>query len=257
MVGIVGFGKMGEAIARGLLKRGIEVGTFDVSVDRRDLAVKLGVKVFESNVELVQESYVIFLAVKPQYFNKVCEELEGKVTHCLVVSIMAGVKSQRICRCLGLDRVVRVMPNTPALVGEGALGVSFCGDFTAEEKEKVLELLEVAGVVVEVDESLMDAVTALSGSGPAYVFLFLEALEDAGVNLGLSRDVARLLALQTLKGSVRLFEEKGGLFREYLNMVTSPGGTTIRALKVLEESGFKGLVMDAVEAAERRAKELG
>ncbi|BAT70960.1 pyrroline-5-carboxylate reductase [Thermosulfidibacter takaii ABI70S6] len=258
MIGIVGFGKMGEAIAKGLKNKGLVVGTYDVDPKRMEIAKKNGLEVFDSNKDLVENSEVVFLAVKPQIFSMVCHELKGSFNDQLVVSIMAGISSEKILDGLDLDRVVRVMPNTPALVGEGALAVSYCGKFTEKEKRQIQELLSVMGDVVEVGEYLMNAVTALSGSGPAYVFLFLEALEDAGVNLGIPRDMARRLAFQTIKGSVKLFEQyESNLPRDYVNMVTSPGGTTIAALKVLEKKGFKGIIINAIEEAKKRADELG
>ncbi len=258
MVGIIGFGKMGEAIARGLIEKGVDIITYDVASERRIEADSLGVRVASSNLEVVERSDVIFIAVKPQVFTDVAGPLKGKVASGkIVVSIMAGVKSARVKELLDIQRVVRVMPNTPALVGEGVMAVCWCGDFSDSEKKLVGDMLSTLGVVVEVQERYMDAVTALSGSGPAYVFLFLEALTDAGVKVGLPRDVALKLAFQTIKGSVRLFELNGGIPRVFIDMVTSPGGTTVEALHVLERAGFKGIVMDAVEAAKRRSEELG
>ena len=256
VVGILGFGKMGEAIAKGLLNKGFKVVAYDISEGRKSLAKEMGVEALKTPLSLVSSADVIFVAVKPQVFLDAVRPMGAVPDTKVVVSVMAGVSSETIKKAMGIDRVVRVMPNTPALVGEGALAVAFCGEFSQEEKERILTLLDPLGLVVEVQEVYMDAVTALSGSGPAYVFLFLEALEDAGVRVGLPRDVARLLALQTLKGSVRLAEE-GSSARDLINAVTSPGGTTIAALHVLERAGFKGIVMDAVEAAWRRSKELG
>ncbi len=258
MVGILGFGKMGEAIALGLKSLGdVDVGAFDVDRERLSLAEKGGIRTFGSGAELVESSDVVILAVKPQVIEGVADEIRGRLDRKLVVSIAAGVSCEKLKKVLGIDRVVRVMPNTPALVSQGAVAVSFCGSFSEEERQTVLRLLSALGRTFEVPEGYMDAVTALSGSGPAYVFLFLEALSDAGVKVGLPRELALELAFQTLKGSVALFEAEGGIPREFIDMVTSPGGTTISALHILERSGFKGIVMDAVEAAFRRSKELG
>jgi len=258
MVGIIGFGKMGEAIASGLKNKGFEIGVFDVSLERKSEAQKQGFTVFSSNRELVEKCNKIFLAVKPQVFSNVAGEIRDVVSQGhLFISIMAGVSSQKIKKVLDKGKIVRVMPNTPALVGEGAIAVSFPEDLSVSERNQVEEMLAVLGRVTVVDECYMDAVTALSGSGPAYVFLFLEALIDAGVRQGLSRDIAMELAFQTLKGSVKLFESLGGIPRSFIDMVTSPGGTTIAALHVLERAGFKGIIMDAIDAATRRSKELG
>ncbi len=258
MIGIIGFGKMGEAIALGLKGLGEKIGVFDIDQERVKFAKEQGLTVFEDNVSLVKNSSLIILAVKPQVIKDVLDEIKTHISSDkLVVSIAAGVRSDTIKEALGIDRVVRVMPNTPALVGEGAIVLSFCGGFTEREKRLVTEVFRPLGEVFVLDEVYMDAVTALSGSGPAYVFLFLEALSDAGVKVGLSRDVSLRLALQTLKGSLVLFERKEGIPRKFIDMVTSPGGTTISALHTLEINGFKGIIMSAVEEAYRRSKELG
>ncbi len=259
MIGIIGFGRMGEAIALGLKGVGdVELGVFDIDRERRSLAQSKGLRVFSGNVELVRSSDVVILAVKPQVMYEVASEIKGDISDSkLVISIAAGISCEKLKKMLEIERVVRVMPNTPALVSQGAIALSFCGSFSEKEKELVLEIFSVLGRTFEVPESYMDAVTALSGSGPAYVFLFLEALSDAGVRVGLPRDLSLELAFQTLKGSIYLFESRKTVPREFIDMVTSPGGTTISALHILERAGFKGIVMDAVEAAWRRSKELG
>lgn len=258
MVGIIGFGKMGEAIAKGLKEKGFQVGVFDVSQERRVKAQSLGFTVFGSNKELVKSCDKIFIAVKPQVFTDVAKEIKDGISReHILISVMAGISSEKIRKVLDMEKVVRVMPNTPALVGEGAIAVSFPEDLSEAESDEVKDMLSVLGRVVVLEERYMDAVTALSGSGPAYVFLFLEALVDAGVKEGLPREVSMELAFQTLKGSVKLFESIGGIPRNFIDMVTSPGGTTIAALHVLERAGFKGIIMDAVEAAKRRSEELG
>ncbi len=256
-MGIVGFGRMGEAIARGLKTLGVELCTCDPSEERREVARALDIAVEETCSQVASRSETLFLAVKPQVFPQVAKELEGRVNHCIVVSVMAGIGTGRLKKDLSIDRVVRVMPNTPALIGEGAIAYCTSGSFSEEEIEGLERMLSVLGRVVPVPEAYMDAVTGLSGSGPAYLFLFLEALEDAGVRVGLPRDVARALAVQTVKGSVLLLERTSQPPRELINAVTSPGGTTIAALHALEKGGFKGLIMDAVLRATERSKELG
>ncbi len=258
MVGIIGFGKMGEAIGKALINKGFKVATHDPSPERRKLAESMGIEVATSNAHVAESSELLIIAVKPQVFREVAGSMRGAVADTgVAVSVMAGVSSQTLKEALGIDRVVRVMPNTPALVGEGAVAVSFCGDFSPEERKKVFEVLEGLGEVFEVPEGYMDAITGLSGSGPAYIFLFIEALSDAGVKVGLPRDLATRLSIQTVKGSVKLLTETGASCRELLEAVTSPGGTTIHGLHELEKSGFKGIVMEAVEAATRRSRELG
>jgi len=182
------------------------------------------------------------LAIKPQYFHAAIEKsviqesLADQSASPLVVSIVAGVPIAAIAEATGVPKIARVMPNTPCLIMEGASAVSFSDPVPPEQQQQVLDLLGAVGQVVSVPENLMDSVTGLSGSGPAYVFTFIESLIDAGVFTGLPRDIARKLAIQT---------------------VTSPGGTTIAGLKQLEVNDFRGTVIQAVEAATRRAKELG
>ena len=258
MTGIIGFGRMGEAIAKGLKQKSFEVCVYDISPARVELARKMGLTVCESLEDLVARSREVFIAVKPQSFSDVADCIKGRFEgDQIVVSVMAGVSISRLRDELGWDRIVRVMPNTPALVAEGAIACSFSGSLDEGDRERVLDMLRGLGRVVCVKEDLMDAVTGLSGSGPAYVFLFIEALEDAGVKLGLDRETSRLLALQTVKGAAVLMEKGRAVPRELINAVTSPGGTTIAALSLLEREGFKGILIDAVEAAARRSRELG
>ena len=174
-----------------------------------------------------------------------------------MVSIVAGVSIDVIAEATGVPQIARVMPNTPCLIMEGASAVSFSNPVSPEQQKQVLDLLGAVGTVVSVPENLMNSVTGLSGSGPAYVFTFIESLIDAGVLTGLPRDIARKLAIQTVIGAAQLVEQSGEHPAVLRDRVTSPGGTTIAALKQLEVNDFRGTVIQAVEAATGRAKELG
>jgi len=259
---IIGLGKMGEAILKGLLpqvqKGEIALTGYEVSDQRkRELEGRYPLTLSSSLQEALEETEVILVAVKPQQIEGLLAEMGGLVEGRLLMSIAAGISSSFIQKRVSPNaRIVRVMPNTPALVGEGALVCALGPNTGPKEREIVEKLLSPLGIVIEVAEGLMDAVTALSGSGPAYVFLFLQALSDAGVKVGLPRDLASALIIQTMKGSLRLLEELKGHPALMMEMVTSPGGTTIAALHAMERAGIRGIIMDGVEAAAKRSKEL-
>lgn len=221
------------------------------------------IEVRASNPGLFAACDIVFLSVKPQFLNDavdaqaIAKALSKSEQSPLVVSIMAGVTIAQISETTGLKRIVRVMPNTPSLIMEGAAGIASSPEVTEEELQTVSKLMSSVGCVTSVSEQLLDAVTGLSGSGPAYVFTFIEALVDGGVLNGLPRDIARELAIQTVIGSAKLVQESGEHPAVLRDRVTSPGGTTIEALKVLEMNDFRGTVIQAVESATRRSKELG
>ncbi len=261
-IAFIGGGNMAEAIMRGLLREdvGIEVCIAEINPKRRDeLAAQFPhVQVVADAAEAVQWGEVIVLAIKPQHAAGVLDLIEPVVTtdH-LVISIMAGIPTSKIEASLVPGcRVVRAMPNTPALVGAGATAVCSGRKASPDDLDLARQIFAMNGVAVSVEEKLMDAVTGLSGSGPAYVFIFIEALSDAGVKNGLPRDVATQLAAQTVLGAARMVVEGGEHPALLKEKVTSPGGTTIAALHVLENRSFRGAVMDAVEAACLRSKEL-
>ena len=260
----LGAGNMARALLHGCLTRG---GTprEQLGGHRRGARgggarhERLGVRGFASNAEACAWSTAIVLAVKPQVLPGVLREIAPLVTpEQLVVSIAAGVPIARIVEGLsGHARVVRAMPNTPAMVGEGATAISVAGGATAEDVAEAEALFGSVGTVVQVPESLMDAVTGLSGSGPAYAFIAIEALSDAGVRAGLPRDVATKLAAQTLLGASKLALTTGEHPGKLKDMVTSPAGTTIAGVAALERGGLRSALMAAVEAATARSKELG
>ena len=267
-IGFIGAGQMAQALVTGISRAWPDIN-FEIT-DPSPEAQKNFCSKVESTVEIRQSigevfknCDVVFLAIKPQYFRdaidreKIEQALTQSDTTPLVISIMAGINIQTLIEVTGMPRIARVMPNTPCLVMEGASAVSVSSDVSPTEKQHVLDLLNSVGTATLVDEGLIDSVTGLSGSGPAYVFTFIEALIDAGVLTGLSRAVARDLAIQTVIGSAKLVAETGEHPAVLRDRVTSPGGTTIAALKQLEINNFRASVIQAVEASTTRAKELG
>jgi pyrroline-5-carboxylate reductase len=263
-IGLIGGGNMGEALVKGLLQSGqfntSQVMVSDISRDRLNyLQDKYQLSTLSENGRVARASDVLILAVKPQQIGDVLDEINGQVEHLpLVISIAAGVTIASIEQ--GLSKpvpVVRVMSNTPALVLTGATAIAGGSHAKRDHLATARVLFESVGLVVEVDEAHMDAVTGLSGSGPAYVYLFMEALTDAGVLMGLSRPVARALAVQTTLGAAKLAANSDSHLAALKDQITSPGGTTIHGLAVLEGGGMRGMVMEAVEAATRRSAELG
>lgn len=263
-IGLIGGGFMGEACVSALLKGGVTqpdaVTVSDVADARRKhLASEYGVSVTSESADAAQNADIVVLAVKPQEFPSVASSLQGRLAGSqTVLSIMAGLPISSVTEALAHDAVVRVMPNTAAFVGE-AMSVWLATDAVSDAAlEAVEKLLSALGREVRVsDEKYLDMATAVSGSGPGFVFLFLETLIDAAVNIGLRRDLAEELALQTVHGAVSLAKETGKHPAELRNMVTSPAGTTAAGLQVLEEAGLRAAVIDAVEASYQRAKELG
>lgn len=263
-IGLIGGGNMGEALIRGLLQSGRfeadQIMVSDISQDRLDyLQSTYQLPTFVDNGKVAGNSDVIILAVKPQQMGDVLADISAGVKHLpLVISVAAGVTIATIEQGLGTSvPVIRVMPNTPALVLTGASAIAGGAHASGDHMAMARMLFESVGLVVEVDEANMDAVTGLSGSGPAYVYLFMEALIDAGVLMGLSRPVARDLAVQTTLGAAKLAATSDSHLAALKDQITSPGGTTIHGLTVLEEGGMRGMLMEAVAAATRRSAELG
>ena len=263
-IGVVGAGKIGAAIMRGIVRAGLagkdQVMASDVSEQLRDDVVKeLAIKATPDNCVLCEFADIVILAVKPQIVGTVAQEIAKKLgSKKLLVSVAAGVPIARIEANLDNGaRVVRVMPNITCVAGAGAAGFAGGSHATAEDLEKVGAILNSFGVGLPVEEKYLDAVTGLSGSGPAYVLLFMEALADGGVQVGLARDVALKLAIQTVYGAAKMALESNKHLGELKDEVTSPGGTTIAGLYAMEQKGFRGIVMDAVVNATRRSQELG
>ena len=263
-IAFVGGGTMGEAFIRGLLSKDLVApGNLVVSdpleTRRTYLSRELGIRTTASNAEAVADAQVVALAVKPQALDAVLTELAGRIDpDALVLTIVAGAKIDLIRESLDAESVVRIMPNMPGQIGEG-ISVWAASPETSElQREQAGAIISALGEGICVDdERYLDMATAVSGSGPAYVFLFIEALTDAGVRLGFSRPIAEKLALHTVRGAAILASEKGLHPAILRNMVTSPGGTTAEALHELEMGGFRGLLSEAVAAAYERAISLG
>jgi len=262
-IGMIGCGKMGAILLQGILRRSLvsagQILVADAVRERIEEIRKAHPEmVAEENGNLARQADILILAVKPQNMSALLDEISAAVhPGQLIISIAAGISTRKIEKHFpGPVRVVRVMPNTPALVGEGATALAAGSSATAADLETAGRIFEAVGLTVTVAEYLMDAVTGLSGSGPGYVFVMLEALADAGVLLGLPRDIALKLAAQTFLGAAKLCLEAGKHPGELKDMVTSPGGTTIAGLKALEDNRLRATLMTAVEAAASRSKAL-
>lgn len=262
--GFIGAGKMATSLIRGMIRAGAATNDSVIASDastqaREALDRDTGVRVVGSNAEVADGSNVVILAVKPQHMAEVLAELKPSITpdH-LVISIAAGVALATIAEGLGVGRrLARVMPNTPALVGEGASGYCLGPGAIEGDDAIVRACVEAVGRAHRVPENLLDAVTGLSGSGPAYAFVMIEALADGGVLAGLPRDVALDLAAQTLLGSARMVLDTGLHPAALKDQVASPGGTTIAGLHALERGGLRAALIDAVAASAARSAELG
>jgi pyrroline-5-carboxylate reductase len=264
-IGFIGAGQMAQALARGFLAAGLVEARQLVAADpvRPTLeafcSATPGARPLADNRQVVEAADVVLLAVKPQQVAAVAEQLGGRLDPAkLLVSIAAGMRLKTLADLLHTQRLVRVMPNTPCLVGCGASGYSLGPGATPADAQLVRQLLESVGKAFLVsDEKLLDAVTGLSGSGPAFVYVMIEALSDGGVRMGLPRDVAAALAAQTVRGAAEMVLVTGEHPAALKDRVTSPGGTTIAGLQALEVGAVRAALMAAVEAATRRSTELG
>jgi pyrroline-5-carboxylate reductase len=262
---VLGAGKMGGALGRGLVSAGAmaadHIVVFDTDGEKaRNLAHELGTgcRAADNACSAVERADIILVAVKPKIVANVLKEIASAVGQSqLIISIAAGVHLAKMEALLPPDiPVVRAMPNTPCLVGAGASAVCAGAYATASHMQIALSLFAAVGISVEVEERLMDAVTGLSGSGPAYVYMMIEALADGGVKAGLTRDTARRLAGQTVFGAALMVLRSEDHPAQLKDNVTTPGGTTIAALAVLERAGFRIALMDAIEAAAERSREM-
>jgi pyrroline-5-carboxylate reductase len=262
-IGFIGAGQMATALSEGFVRAGLVSTTELIASDpspeaRQRFAQATGAEAVDDNVAVVRRADVLFLAVKPQQMVRVAAELKGRLgPDLLVISIAAGIRLSVLVQGFGeAVRLVRVMPNTPCLVGKGACAYCLSGTATPADGQIVQQLLSAVGLAIEVEEKLLDAVTGLSGSGPAFVYLMIEALSDGGVRMGLPRAAATALAAQTVLGAAQMVLSTGDHPGVLKDRVASPGGTTIAGLQALEEAGIRGGLMAAVEAATRRSLEL-
>jgi pyrroline-5-carboxylate reductase len=263
-LGFVGAGQMAAALASGFVKSGEVTAAQLFAFDPSPTAVQHfqgmvpGCTIVSANQELVDQCDIIFIATKPQTIQPVCAELAGRLSdRQLVVSVAAGIEIAALAKGLGTTNIIRVMPNTPCLISKGAIGFSIGETVSQQQRDRVQRLLETVGMCCEVPETLLNVVTGLSGSGPAYVFEMIEALSDGAVRMGLPRQVATKLAAQTLYGAAAMVLETGAHPGALKDQVASPAGTTIAGLYALEKGALRGTLMSAVEAATRRSIELG
>ncbi len=260
MIGFIGTGNMAVPIIEGAIKSGI-LSANDILVDKnRSRAAELhqqwGIRLCDGLCELISQSDILVLAVKPNVVQKVLREAGGGLNGKAIVSIAAGWTSEMLKNEIPETRILRVMPNTPALVGEGMSAMSKSHTLTSDEAALIERIFSSFGRAIWVDEYMMDAVIGVSGSGPAYAFMFIEAMADGGVLKGLPRKTAQILAAQTLLGAAKMVLESGMHPGELKDMVCSPGGTTIEAVRALEKNGMRAAVIEAVSASANKAAEM-
>lgn len=263
-IAFIGSGNMGEALIKGITYVSVfknkNIIVTDIRKERLEHIKGLyKVNTTTDNRYAVKKSDIVLLAVKPQIISKVVKEIGDLIDRGkLIITIAAGITISSIQDNLKKKgKIIRVMPNTPAIVREGVSAIACSNDISKKDIEITKRIFNAVGRTVIVDESMMDAVTGLSGSGPAYIFLIIESLTDAGVKMGLPRDISRLLSIQTILGAAKLAMESGEHPGKLKDMVTSPGGTTIAGLHALEKGGLRSTLMSAVEAATKRSEELG
>ena len=265
VVGIIGAGNMGEVLIRGLIQSGkvkkTDIIASDVSQDRlAHISKTYGIKTTASNVELVEKASIVIIAVKPQNIDDLLEELSGSSHEGhLFISIAAGITTEKLAAKMHHQSgIIRVMPNAPASVLAGIAALCPGRNVSQSDLQRAVSIFESVGrAVIIKNEALMDVVTGLSGSGPAFIFLVIESLSDAGVQLGISRKESSMLAAQTVYGAAKMLLETGKHPSELKDIVATPGGTTFAGLKMLEKGNFRSTIMEAVEAATVRSRELG
>lgn len=262
-ISFIGGGVMAETMIRGILNSKLsnpsEIKVAEpVEVRRTDLMQKHLVKVFQKNAEVIEDTKIIVLSVKPQNLSEVMTELKSELDKTsLLISIVAGAQMKTLSQGLNHSSVVRAMPNTPAQIGEGMTVWTTSQTVSKDDIASTEKILGTLGEQIQVkEEKLVDMATAVSASGPAYVFLFIEALIDSGVYLGMPREMAEKLVLQTVLGSTNMARTTGKTPNDLRTMVTSPGGTTAEALMSFEKNGFKGIIQQAVAAAYQKSKSL-
>ncbi len=253
---------MAKALMKGILDKGISSNEEIISSDIFPQALEFvrkeySINTTEDNKEVARNSEIIFLAVKPQIMNEVLEGIKEEINEQLIVSIAAGVKLKQIENILERKKIIRVMPNTPCLVGEMAAGFSINEFVNEEELKKIENVLRASGVAYNLEEKYLDAVTGLSGSGPAFVARLIEAFTEAGIENGLDKDVAYSLSLKTFLGTAKLLEEKKLEAGKLVEMVSSPNGTTVAGREILENSDYKEILKKTINRARKRSEELG
>ncbi|MBF0274153.1 MAG: pyrroline-5-carboxylate reductase [Nitrospinae bacterium] len=261
-IGLIGCGNMGEALLKGLQDKckNVTLSFYEVSKERIAAVEKeFNIKSHGAINDIVQQCSYLLLCVKPNIFPQLLHELSRcSLENKVLISIAAGITIKNMEDVIGeKNKIVRVMPNTPALIGKGVSAIANNGNLSDEEINNVTEIFTSVGEVIEIEEKLLDAVTGVSGSGPAYVYTFIQSLVQAGILQGLDSLTAKKLAVETVIGGAEMVKSSSEHIGTLIDKVTSPGGTTISALASLEKNGFKNAVIDAVAAAVNRSKELG
>lgn len=257
-LGIVGAGNMASAILNGILRTGVispeKIVVSDIDDEKLNIIKNQGVNTQKDNKVLFKNAEFIILAVKPQVAKVIFKDFP-KFENLQIISIMAGINKKTLKGFFEGAKVARVMPNTPCLLGEGACAID-AGDFDDAGKTLVFDIFKSLGKVVLLDESYFDAVTAVSGSGPAYVYTFIKAMMDTGVEMGLSEKISEELTLQTFLGAVKMVENRTTDVDTLIKNVCSPGGTTIEAVNAFKENNLEGIIKDGMQKCEKRSKEL-
>ncbi len=261
-IGFIGTGNMANAIIKGIIRGGYDpdyIYAYDIDAEKLENTSKNnGIKALNSNVAILQQAEIIFLAVKPQIYPTLLSEIKDFITYDhIIISIAAGISTNYIHDKLDKSfNVIRIMPNTPALIGEGVISICKNDNISHETYAYIKDLLSCLGTIEIIDEKLINAVIGISGSGPAYVFMFIEALADGGVMMGLSREQAYRMAAQTLIGSAKMYLETKIHPGELKDMVCSPSGTTIEAVYTLEKQQFRASIIEAVKVCAQKGEEL-
>ena len=261
-LGFIGAGKMATAIAKGLLEKKVFTRDQMIAADPNGEAKKAfeystGIRCIVDNQEAIKVGNPIILAVKPQMAREVLSTVKSLIEKKLFISIAAGLSINKFTSWINSKRIVRVMPNTPLIVGQGVSVYSCSPDVTSEDRKLIEKIFGAVGIVRELDESRIDAVTALSGSGPGYVFEFIQSLIEAGKSIGLDPKISSEFVVQTVAGATEMVRQRLGTPEELRNNVTSPGGTTEAALNFLKQAGFRKIVSEAIQCAKHRSVELG
>ena len=260
-IGFIGCNNMNGAILLGALESRVilkeNVNVFDISSKVIEKMKSIGVNVVKSNKELCEGSDIIVLGTKPHHVRQAIEQCEGELAGKVLISVAAGISIDELRKMTnGKTRILRTMPNTPAMVGAGVTAFCLETDLSEEEKEEVVQLFEGIGSVEWVEERLINVVAAISGSGPAFISMFVEAMADGGVKNGLTRDLAYKLAAETIVGTGKMLLEKNLHPGQLKDMVSSPGGTTIEGIKALEKGGLRHTVIDCIDESTEKAKKL-
>ncbi len=254
-VGIIGYGNMGSSFAKGFMEK-VQVVVYDIDKDKMQKALKDGFGVAQKLEFLLKDAHLVLLAVKPKDAKGVLESLRGKLKDRVLVSIVAGLSLKEIESILGEGKIIRAMPNLNVAVQRGTIAYTCNSEVSHEDEEEFIRVFSCCGSLYRIGEDLIDAFTALAGSGPAFVFKFLSALILAGIREGFSYEMSKSIVLDTVIGSCEVLKKLGGHPEEWITKVASPGGTTIEGIKVLEEGGFSGILMECVHRAWEKTKKL-